>query len=291
MKYRTIFISDVHLGTKFAQAEKLLDFLKVTNSENIYLIGDIIDGWSMKRKFRWPQTHSDVIQKLLRKARKGTNLFYITGNHDEFLRPFLPIKLGERLLIQNSAEYKSLQNKHYFITHGDFFDSITMTRKWLALIGDMSYTILLNLNGIINFIRKTFGVKKYWSLSKYAKDNVKKSVSFINDFENILSNYAKRKKYDGVICGHIHKAEMKNINGIDYLNSGDWVESCTAIVETLDGKWEIIDWLYLETTDELQQKLNESESEDSELLQQSEDIFSQENKAIYESLKEMSHKL
>ena len=243
MKYRSIFVSDIHLGTKFCKAKEFLDFIKNNESENLYLVGDIIDGWALKRKFRWPQEHSDVIQKILRKARKGTRVYYITGNHDEFLRSFLPLTLGNSIKILNEAEYISLDNKRYFITHGDFFDSITMTKKWLAVAGDIGYEMLLHLNQTISFIRKKFGYKRYWSLSRYVKDSVKKSVNFITDFENILAEHAKHKDYDGIICGHIHKAQIKNIKDIEYKNCGDWVESCTALVETLDGKWEIIEWL------------------------------------------------
>ena len=243
MKYKSIFVSDIHLGTKFSKAESFLDFMKENESENLYLVGDIIDGWAMKRKFRWLQSHSDVIQKVLRKARKGTSVYFVTGNHDEFLRPFLPLLLGDNLEVVSEAEYKSVNGKKYFVTHGDLFDSITLTKKWLAVLGDYGYEMLLNLNHILNFFRRGLGIRRYWSLSKYVKDNVKSSVSFISDFETVLANHAKHKGYDGVICGHIHKAEMKTIEEIEYKNSGDWVESCTALVETFEGEWKIIDWI------------------------------------------------
>ena len=161
---------------------------------------------------------------------------------DEFLRPFVPLILENSLNISNDFEYTALNGKKYYITHGDFFDSITMTKKWLAILGDYGYDILLHLNVVLNFFRKNIGIKKYWSLSKYVKDNVKSSVSFINDFEKVLSNHARNKGYDGIICGHIHKAEIRVIDEIEYLNCGDWVESCSAIVETFDGKFEIINW-------------------------------------------------
>lgn len=243
MKYKSIFISDVHLGTRFSKAKKLLNFLKHNECENLILVGDIIDGWAIKRKFIWPQTHSDVIQKILKKARKGTNVHFITGNHDQFIRPFVPLVLGDSLNISNELDYQGINGKKYYITHGDFFDSITMTKKWLAILGDYGYDLLLHLNTVLNFIRQKLGIKKYWSLSKYVKDSVKSSVSFINDFESVLSTHAKNKGYDGIICGHIHKAEIKDINGIQYLNCGDWVENCTAIIETFDGEFKIIDWL------------------------------------------------
>ncbi|MDY0403733.1 UDP-2,3-diacylglucosamine diphosphatase [Sulfurovum sp.] len=242
MKYRSIFVSDIHLGTKFSQADAFLEFMKHYESENLYMVGDIIDGWALKRKFRWNQAHSDVVQKILRKARKGTNVYLVTGNHDEFLRPFLPLMLGDNLEVDDAFEYVSVEGKKYFVTHGDIFDSITLTKKWLAVLGDYGYEVLLNLNHFLHFFRQRMGIKRYWSLSKYVKDNVKKSVSFITDFEEILSQHAKHKGYDGIICGHIHKAEMKMIDGIEYKNSGDWVESCTALVETLDGEWKVIHW-------------------------------------------------
>ncbi|MEY3001993.1 MAG: hypothetical protein RLZZ428_368 [Pseudomonadota bacterium] len=242
MKYKSIFVSDIHLGTKFSQAERFLDFMKTHESENLYLVGDIIDGWAMKRKFRWKQSHSDVIQKILKKARKGTNVYFITGNHDEFIRPFIPLFLGENFKISNQETYIGADDKRYYVTHGDFFDSVTMTKKWLAVVGDYGYDFLLHLNAVLQFFRRLLRVKRYWSLSKYVKDNVKKSVSFITDYEQVLAKHAKHKGYDGVICGHIHKAEIRMVDGIEYKNSGDWVESCTALVETFDGEWQILHW-------------------------------------------------
>ena len=243
MKYKSIFISDIHLGTRFSKAKVLLNFLKHNESDQLILVGDIIDGWAIKRKLIWPQEHSDVIQKILKKAKKGTKVTFITGNHDEFLRPFVPLLLGDSVSIANELEYVAINIKKYYITHGDFFDSITMTKKWLAILGDYGYDLLLHLNVVLNFLRKRIGIKKYWSLSKYVKDNVKSSVSFISDFEAVLSTHAKNKGYDGIICGHIHKAEIRDIEDIEYLNCGDWVESCTAIVETYEGEFKIINWL------------------------------------------------
>ena len=243
IKVRSIFISDIHLGTKFSKADVLLDFIRDYESENLYLVGDIIDGWAIKRKFTWMQSHSDVIQKILRKARKNTHVYFIAGNHDEFLRPFVPILLGDRLKIEHEVEYEDLHGRRFLVTHGDFFDAITMTKKWLAVLGDYGYDLLLHLNGVVNATRRVFGINKYWSLSKYAKDTIKSSVSFITDYEGMLASHAKHHAYDGVICGHIHKAEMREIDGILYLNCGDWVESCSAIVETLEGEWKIIHFL------------------------------------------------
>jgi UDP-2,3-diacylglucosamine pyrophosphatase LpxH len=241
MRYRSIFISDIHLGTKFSKAEQLLEFIKNNEAENLYLVGDIIDGWAIKRKFVWPQTHSDVIQKILRQARKGTNVFFIVGNHDEFIRPFLPMVLGDRFKISNNEKYVSLNGNEYLVIHGDLFDSVSVSNKWIAILGDKGYSFLLHFNGILNFFRKRFGFYRYWSFSKFVKENVKKSISFITQFETVLANYAHENGYSGVICGHIHKAEIRKINNIEYLNCGDWVESCTAIVETMNGEWKILD--------------------------------------------------
>lgn len=239
MKYRSIFISDVHLGTRDSQAEALLEFFKEYESEYFYLVGDIIDGWSLKRKWTWPQAHSDVIQKTLRKARKGTKVYYVLGNHDEFVRPFLPVELGDNLEVVDQVEHTGADGKKYLVVHGDLFDSITMTKKWLAILGDIGYQMLLRVNRPVNFFRKRLGYK-YWSFSQFIKENVKRSVMFITDFENILAAHAKDNEFEGVICGHIHKAEIRDINGIKYMNCGDWVESCTALVETYDGEWKII---------------------------------------------------
>lgn len=220
-----------------------MEFFKFTRCENLFLVGDIIDGWAIKRKLKWAQSHSDVIQKILRKARKGTNVYYITGNHDDFLRSFLPLGLGEHVHIVDEMKYVSLLQERFYITHGDFFDSVTMTKRWLAILGDVGYDILLHVNQVLAWCRKKMRYTSHWSLSKYVKDNVKSSISFITDFEYILSQHAKKHHFDGVICGHIHKAEMRDIDGIKYLNCGDWVESCTAIVETYEGEFKIIRWL------------------------------------------------
>jgi len=207
--------------------------------KNFFLVGDIIDGWSLKRKWRWPQEHSDIIQKILRTSRKGTKVVYVLGNHDEFMRPFLPIYLGDNINIVDSYDYVGIDGKKYWVIHGDFFDSITMTKKWLAVLGDRGYQLLLSLNRPLNKIRKIFN-KDHWSLAAFVKQSVKKSLMYIGNYEEVVSSQAKKKKYDGVICGHIHHAQDKDFKGIRYLNCGDWVESCTAVVEDFDGNFKVI---------------------------------------------------
>lgn len=244
MKYRSIFISDLHLGTKFAKAEALLELIKTHDAENIYLVGDIIDGWSLKKKFHWKQAYSDVIQKILRAARKGTNVYYLTGNHDEFLRTFLPLMLGDSLQVVNHLEYTALNGKRYFVVHGDLFDSLTLTKRWLSIFGDAGYDLLLHFNPVISKVRKLFGYKRHWSLSKHLKDNLRERLDFIRTYETMAATYARQQGFDGVICGHLHKADIKHIGATSYMNCGDWVESCTAVVETYEGEWKIIDALH-----------------------------------------------
>ncbi len=245
MKYRSLFISDLHLGTKFAKAEELLELIRNHEAENIYLVGDIIDGWAIKKRLHWKQAYSDVIQKILRAARKGTNIYYLTGNHDEFLRSFLPLMLGDSLHVVDSMEYKALNGERYLVVHGDIFDSLTLTKRWLSIFGDVGYDVLLHFNPLINIIRHSFGFKRHWSLSKHLKDDFRERLDFIRTYETMATQYARQQGYEGVICGHIHKADIKSVNGIQYKNCGDWVESCTAIAETYEGKWEIIDGLHV----------------------------------------------
>lgn len=237
-KCKSIFISDVHLGTSDSQSDALLRFLRDYECENLFLVGDIIDGWELRRKVRWSQSHSDVIQKLLRRARKGTKIYYILGNHDEFLRNFLPITLGDNIKISDEVVYSAVNGKNYLVLHGDLYDAVTMTKKWLALLGDKSYLLLLKLNKPINMVRRVLGFE-YWSLSKCMKRNVKRAVSYITDYEQILATEAKNSGVDGIICGHIHEPEIKKIYGVEYMNCGDWVENCSALIEHLDGTFEM----------------------------------------------------
>ncbi len=238
--YKSLFISDVHLGTKGCQANKLLEFFKFSRSENLYLVGDIIDVWAMQKTFYWPQQHNDVIQKILRKARHGTKVFYIIGNHDEVFRKFIPMHFGD-INIVNRVIHETQLGKKYLVVHGDAWDGVMKYAKWLSKLGSIAYGALLRLNIVINFFRKLRG-KSYWSLAKFLKYKVKNAVKYIGEYERTVSEYAKRKKYDGIICGHIHHAEDQNFDGINYLNCGDWVESCTALAEKYDGTFEIIYW-------------------------------------------------
>ena len=238
--YKSLFISDVHLGTKGCQADKLLEFFKFSRSENLYLVGDIIDVWAMQKTFYWPQPHNDVIQKILRKARHGTKVFYIIGNHDEVFRKFIPMHFGD-INIVNRVIHETQLGKKYLVVHGDAWDGVMKYAKWLSKLGSIAYELLLRLNIVINFFRKLRG-KSYWSLAKFLKYKVKNAVKYIGEYERTVSDYAKRKKYDGIICGHIHHAEDQNFDGINYLNCGDWVESCTALAEKYDGTFEIIYW-------------------------------------------------
>ena len=241
--YRSIFVSDVHLGTKDCKAEQLNNFLKHNSCDTLYLVGDIIDAWKIQQnKWRWKQSHTNVVRRVLGHAKRGTRVVFIAGNHDEFLRPMIPYGFNFGLIeIHNQIEHIGADGKHYLVTHGDLFDGITRLAPWIAFLGDKAYDIVLTLNSKFNWIRRRMGFE-YFSLSKYLKYKVKKAVDFVFKFEENLANYCKKRGFDGVICGHIHHAEIKEINGVTYMNDGDWVESCTALVEHWDGKWEIITW-------------------------------------------------
>jgi UDP-2,3-diacylglucosamine pyrophosphatase LpxH len=239
-QYRSIFISDLHLGTRGCKAEFLLDFLKYNEADNIYLVGDIIDCWRLRKAWYWAQSHNDVVQKLLRKARKGTRVVYIPGNHDEPLRDYAGMTFGE-VAVVNEIVHVTADGKRYLVAHGDAFDGVIKYAKWLAYLGDTAYALALNLNHWYNHFRVRLGLQ-YWSLSAYLKTQVKDAVKFISDFEDAMAAEARRQGLDGVICGHIHKAESRMIDGIHYVNDGDWVESCTALVEHMDGRLEIVEW-------------------------------------------------
>jgi UDP-2,3-diacylglucosamine pyrophosphatase LpxH len=240
--YRTIWISDVHLGTRGCQAEFLLDFLKYNNAETYYLVGDIFDVWRMKKSWYWSQAHNDVIQKLLRKARKGARIIYIPGNHDEALRDFsdMALQFGS-ISLQDEAIHVTADGKRLLVIHGDAFDGVVKYAKWLAFLGDWAYTVMLAANLIFNRIRRHLGYG-YWSLSGYLKAKVKNAVEFIGSYEHAIVEVARKRGVDGIVCGHIHKPEIRLIDGVLYCNDGDWVESCSALVEHMDGRLEIIRW-------------------------------------------------
>lgn len=244
-KYRSIWISDIHLGTRGCQADQLIDFLNNVTCDNLYLVGDIIDGWVMSTgSIYWPQQHTNVIRKFLSKAKKGCNVTYVSGNHDEFLRTendaLQELVLGN-ITIVDEIVHISPNGKRYLVIHGDQFDVVTRYHKWIAVLGDYGYRFLISLNTLLNKIRRRYGYG-YWSLSKFIKHRVKQAVNFIGEFEYAVARECKHKDVDGVICGHIHHAEIKNIDGVLYMNDGDWVESCTALVEDYDGKIEIVHW-------------------------------------------------
>ena len=241
--YKTIFISDIHLGTRGCQAEKLLDFLAHNTCDRLYLVGDIIDGWRLQRRIYWPQSHNDVIRKFLSVAKKGGKVYYVLGNHDEMLRQYLSDDLNfGRVLLSNQKDFVSISGKRYLVVHGDMFDSLMKKDlKWLMHVGDVAYNFLIWVNTKFNKIRGWLGLE-YWSLSKYLKSRTKQALNFIEGFEDKLADYAHKRGYDGVICGHIHSATIKQLDNIQYINTGDWVESCTAIVETMDGKIKLIEW-------------------------------------------------
>jgi UDP-2,3-diacylglucosamine pyrophosphatase LpxH len=240
MSYRTIFISDVHLGTRAAQTAALLDFLKRTEADCYYLVGDIIDFWKVRRGPAWEQSHNDVIQKLLRKSRKGTRIIYIPGNHDEALREYCGLNFGE-IELRRDALFETAAGKKYIVMHGDEFDVVVRYARWLAVLGDRSYELALWSNRPLNWLRRKFGLG-YWSLSSYLKSRVKTAVNFIGDYEVALADVARRSNVDGIICGHIHHAADRNIDGVHYLNCGDWVESATAIVESHSGELKVVHW-------------------------------------------------
>ena len=243
LRFRSIWISDIHLGTRGCKALFLLDFLRYTDSDNLYLVGDIFDGWRMRKSWYWAQSHNDVIQKILRKARKGTRVVYIPGNHDEVLRDYLDLQLGGIHVI-GEAVHETADGKRFLIVHGDEFDSVVRYAKWLALLGDWAYNLALVANHWVNATRRVLGYP-YWSLSAYLKHKVKNAVEYIGRFEAAVAREAARRGVDGVICGHIHKPEIREIDGVLYCNDGDWVESCSALVEHMDGRLEILNWVEL----------------------------------------------
>ena len=239
-RYRTLFISDIHLGSKAARSDFLLDFLRHHDADTIILVGDIVDGWRLKRSWYWPQECNDVVQKLLRKARKGTRVIYIPGNHDEFMRPFPGIHFGG-IEVAERMIHETADGKKYLVLHGDEFDVVVRHARLLAYLGDWAYDTAIAINVVLAAVRRRLGMP-YWSFSAWAKLQVKHAVNFIGEFQKVVADEARRNHVDGVICGHIHHAVMEDIDGIHYVNTGDWVESCTAIAEHEDGHFELLTW-------------------------------------------------
>ena len=239
-RHRTIWISDIHLGTPGCKADFLLDFLKWNESDTLYLVGDILDGWRLRKGWHWPQAHNDVVQKILRKARKGTRVVYIPGNHDEFARGYLDHAFGGIELVDEII-HRTADGRRLLVTHGDLFDGVIQQARWLALVGDQLYTLILSMNHWFNRARARLGFG-YWSLSQYLKHKAKKAVAFITDFELALAREARERGLDGVVCGHIHKAEIRMVDGMLYCNDGDWVESLTALVEDHSGELRLVEW-------------------------------------------------
>ena len=240
-RYRAIWISDIHLGTRGCKAGYLLDFLKHTDSEYLYLVGDIVDGWRLKKTWYCPQEHNDVVQKILRKARKGTKVVFIPGNHDEVFRDYCGMEFGGIKLVED-AIHVTADGRRLWVTHGDQFDAIVRHTPWLALAGDVGYRWALAANHWFNVARRWLRYP-YWSLSAYLKFKVKNAVNFISHFEDVVAAEAARRGVQGVICGHIHHAEIRHIGDVLYCNDGDWVESCTALVEHANGRLEVLRWL------------------------------------------------
>jgi UDP-2,3-diacylglucosamine pyrophosphatase LpxH len=239
-RYRTIWLSDIHLGTPGCQAYYLLDFLRTHRADTLYLVGDILDGWQLRKGWYWPQAHNDVVQKLLRAARKGTRVVFIPGNHDEHLRQFVGLQFGGISVVED-AIHVTADGRRLWVVHGDLFDGVMKHARWLAHLGDRTYVLLLKLNRVLNAVRQRLGLP-YWSLSQYLKHQVKNAVSFISDFQHTMTAEARRRGCDGVVCGHIHKAEVREIDGVLYCNDGDWVESMTALAEGFDGQVKLIEW-------------------------------------------------
>jgi UDP-2,3-diacylglucosamine pyrophosphatase LpxH len=242
LKHRTVWISDLHLGTPGCNADLLLDFLKSIQPETLYLVGDIIDGWKLKRGWYWPARHNDIIRRILKLAARGTRVVYIPGNHDEMLRPYAGLALGG-VEIALEAIHTTADGRRLLVCHGDEFDAVVLYHRWLAWAGDIGYSLLLRLNVHFNRARRLLGLP-YWSISAHIKKRVKNAVAFIGRFEAAVAEAARLRGLDGVVCGHIHSAEIRDFGGVTYLNDGDWVESCTALAEHSDGRIEIIDWAH-----------------------------------------------
>jgi UDP-2,3-diacylglucosamine pyrophosphatase LpxH len=242
MHVRSIFISDVHLGTRACQAARLVDFLREYPSEYLYLVGDIIDFWAMSRgEVHWSRAQNTFVQKVLRRARHGDRIVFVPGNHDEALREYADLQFGD-IRVLRECVHEAADGRRYLLLHGDEFDQVTRYHRWVAILGDIAYNFLVGLNISLSWLRRQLGRPGYWSLAGYAKRRVKTAVNFIFDFEDSVLRHVRERGFDGVICGHIHWAEIKDVEGLAYINCGDWVDSCTAIVEHLDGRMELVVW-------------------------------------------------
>ncbi len=238
-RVRTLFLSDVHLGTRACQAERLLAFLREYETQYLYLVGDIIDLWALKRGFYWPATHNTVVQKVLRMARHDTQVFFVPGNHDEAIRQYVGMSFGAVEIVADHI-HTTATGQRYWIMHGDQYDQVTTCHRWVSVLGDLSYTWLVHINRMLSLSRRRLGIGGHWSLADYAKRNVLKAVAYVGDFEKVAAHATTQKKLDGVVCGHIHTPTMKMLDGIQYFNCGDWVDSCTALVEHSDGQMELV---------------------------------------------------
>jgi len=238
---RSIFISDIHLGTRACQAERLLDFLRDYETEHLFLVGDIIDFWAMSRGISWTPAQNTVVQKVLRRARHGEKVTLIPGNHDEALREYDGTSFGG-IEIAREVVHTLADGRRFLIVHGDEFDQVTRYHRWVAVLGDVSYNVLVRINGWLSVVRRRLGLSGYWSLAGYAKRKVKTAVSFIFDFEDSVIHAARERGLDGVVCGHIHSAVIRQADGVSYINCGDWVDSCTAIVEDFAGQMSLVRW-------------------------------------------------
>ena len=239
-RYRTVWISDVHLGTRGCNAAMLVDFLRAIECETLYLVGDIVDGWRLRKGWYWPDAHNEVVRRVLKMAHRGTRVVLIAGNHDEMLRPYAGMNFGG-VQVALDAIHLTADGRRLLVTHGDEFDAVVLYARWLAFLGDKAYALLLRANVLFNAVRRRFKLP-YWSLSAYLKKRVKNAVQFICAYEEAVAAAARERQVDGVVCGHIHSAEIRQIGDITYYNDGDWVESCTALVEEPDGAMRLIDW-------------------------------------------------
>ena len=238
---RTIFLSDIHLGTRACQAGALLEFLKAHESEQLYLVGDIIDFWAMSRGVYWSATQNTVVQKVLKRARHGVRVVFVPGNHDEALREYTGTSFGNIDVVYDCV-HDAADGRRYYVVHGDEFDTVTRYHRWVAVLGDVAYTLLVNVNVWLSWVRRTLRIPGYWSLAGFAKRKVKSAIDFVFEFEGSVVRHVRNLGLDGVVCGHIHRAAKRRIDGFDYLNCGDWVDSCTAIVEHFDGRMEVVHW-------------------------------------------------